>query len=542
MAHKYVLEAIKLDPQNTEANALLSRVLCLMGESELASNQINSFQKNMFETTDNACLFMNLKVINEQPDYQLIKAFGDIIRFGGKKSEYERIALGNVYYMEKNFKDAMRYYKEAWGKNNESYVTAYNIGNLYFVQGYFNEAVKWYEHSLDLNPESEDARLALAQVYLNQDRYAAASILTFGMEGKLLPKKANYEKFNLIGNIYLENFMYQKAQQCFKLAAGIEKEGADAWAGLALVHYKMNNYDSSMAYVSKALSIEPDNHELLLLESTIIFYRGYYHNIKSDSYYNRAISNLQAILMKDNSNNTAMNLLMIIYNQLNMTEEASEMYSQFTSNSSVNWILHNTMIMIETDNGNLLKVKNDTNGAFRHYNFAINHGLNAYEKSENELFILNNMGAAYTYVDSLALAMDNFLQLPQWSVVQNNIAIVYALQGDTVKAIEKFEEIYRNDSTAWFAIENIRILTGESPHKLYNPKRGKKNSITYKPGLIRMFYFNFEVNYTFNLKLLPLFQMHDPEFSCPQAEGTNIPNHKYPKPNRYNSANKIYYN
>lgn len=72
------------------------------------------------------------------------------------------VNLGTIYYRQRNFPEAERYYKRAVTADPSYPLAEFNLGNLYDEQGRLPEAFDHYRRALALNPQYADAHFNLA--------------------------------------------------------------------------------------------------------------------------------------------------------------------------------------------------------------------------------------------------------------------------------------------------------------------------------------------------------------------------------------------
>jgi len=72
------------------------------------------------------------------------------------------VNLGTIYYRQRKFAEAERYYKQAISADPTYPLAQFNLGNLYDEQGRVQEAREYYRNALSLNPNYADAHFNLA--------------------------------------------------------------------------------------------------------------------------------------------------------------------------------------------------------------------------------------------------------------------------------------------------------------------------------------------------------------------------------------------
>lgn len=72
------------------------------------------------------------------------------------------VNLGTIYYRQRRFAEAEKYYKQAITADPSYPLAEFNLGNLYDEQGRVPEAFDHYRRSLALNPQYADAHFNLA--------------------------------------------------------------------------------------------------------------------------------------------------------------------------------------------------------------------------------------------------------------------------------------------------------------------------------------------------------------------------------------------
>jgi tetratricopeptide (TPR) repeat protein len=72
------------------------------------------------------------------------------------------VNLGTIYYRQRKFAEAEKYYAEAIHADPGYPLAQFNLGNLFDEQGRIQEALEHYRRALNLNPQYADAHFNLA--------------------------------------------------------------------------------------------------------------------------------------------------------------------------------------------------------------------------------------------------------------------------------------------------------------------------------------------------------------------------------------------
>jgi tetratricopeptide (TPR) repeat protein len=95
------------------------------------------------------------------PLEQVIEAYKKVIELNPSAAG-ALVNLGTIFYRERRFAEAERYYKDAVASDPTYPLAEFNLGNLYDEQGKLAEAFEHYRKALALNPQYADAHFNLA--------------------------------------------------------------------------------------------------------------------------------------------------------------------------------------------------------------------------------------------------------------------------------------------------------------------------------------------------------------------------------------------
>ena len=123
------------------------------------------------------------------------------------------------------FEDAAFYYQQAYNVDTTAYTALNNLGHIQFT-------------------------------YLEKPQ-AAILTLTKGLN----LRKNNYQLTNNLGKIYENSGNLKMAYKYYLQTKNLRPEFVPVWSNLGIYHFKMNNADSAIFYLSKVLNAEPNHPE-----------------------------------------------------------------------------------------------------------------------------------------------------------------------------------------------------------------------------------------------------------------------------------------
>ena len=95
------------------------------------------------------------------PIEQAIEAYRKVLELNPQAAG-ALVNLGTIYYRQRKFGEAEKYYKDAIVADPSYPLAQFNLGNLYDEQGRLREALDHYRCALNLNPNYADAHFNLA--------------------------------------------------------------------------------------------------------------------------------------------------------------------------------------------------------------------------------------------------------------------------------------------------------------------------------------------------------------------------------------------
>jgi len=164
--------------------------------------------------------------------------------------------LGNLYYSQNLFKDALNSFLEVLKRKPDYNFAMINVLNCLINSGELDKAVSECQKYLQLFPRDTIFLYTLGDIYFLKKDYDQALSYLFSA----LKIDASYaEALNKIGEVYAMKRDYQKAEEYLKRTLEINPKMTRALFNLALIEEALGNQAAAIAYYEKQLEIEPLN-------------------------------------------------------------------------------------------------------------------------------------------------------------------------------------------------------------------------------------------------------------------------------------------
>ena len=247
-AERKLQEALKINPDNEDALVLLGKIY---------------FDKNEFEKSKE--IFNKFPQTSENPE---------VLNY-----------LGLFAIEDFKFIDAIKYFSKASNIDKQNPKYFYNLGNAYFYNGWFKEALNTYRQAICMEPENLGYRYSLAYLYyeikdfekaqketdfiLEQDKnYGLAHVLNallkfekkdyLGAQAELENniKSGDEDTFTLVSlsKIYKELLLFEKAENAIQKAISKSPESLNYSCQLAQIYIAKKEYDKALKIIEEIIS------------------------------------------------------------------------------------------------------------------------------------------------------------------------------------------------------------------------------------------------------------------------------------------------
>ncbi len=156
------------------------------------------------------------------------------------------------------------------------------LGIQYTQRGDYTHARRSLDKAIGLAPGKAEAYIYRGRVNLLVGDYdAALADLNRGLTTR------QWSVFGHIyrGDTYRETGRYEEAEKDYRTALGINDDAADAYYGIALVHWKRKRLPEATAACRKLLELEPDNARSYICLGSLLMHQGQFGDAMK-IYYN----------------------------------------------------------------------------------------------------------------------------------------------------------------------------------------------------------------------------------------------------------------
>lgn len=155
---------------------------------------------------------------------------------------YVLITLGNIYYVQNNYKKASDFYQNAVDFNPENYSATINLANSYYELKNYLDAVYYAKNAIKQKPEEKIGYVILGNSYFELENYAD-SIIAFEQALKIDPS-----------DVWVYNYL----SQSYNKANNYIKAVSNGWKAVELSYGKDDAHHLNLGYIFYEIALEKD--------------------------------------------------------------------------------------------------------------------------------------------------------------------------------------------------------------------------------------------------------------------------------------------
>lgn len=339
---------------------------------------------------------------------------------------YRNLAL--AYRHANNPEAAIEAIRKGIGIDDKNIDNFLLLGNIFYEQGKYDDAVSQYKKALDSNPDNAAALHNLAQSYLiTGDEVLGIEYLKKAASADKIGKIAQMS-YSKLGVIYTSRQDYEFAEKYLKMAVSINPNDPVDRYNLGIVYFKQNKPDKAIEEFEKAGEL--GRNDAKLLESLGEAYYSLKEYDKSADAYNR--------LLEINKRNVGvLSRLGEIYYEKGDLEKSLDLYQKITVLEPVS---ENARVAY-LNMGNIMDDAGRPDEAIEMYEKAL-----AIDGKDDS--VLYNMGIAYQHAGKPELAIQSWRKAlsinPDKPDHQLAIAKFYYEKRDYDMAIDEYQKILRH--------------------------------------------------------------------------------------------------
>lgn len=161
-------------------------------------------------------------------------------------------ALGDFYFNEHEFEQALANYREALQREPSNVAVLVSLGQVYSRVGNFEQARRIYARLIDANPDLAVAHYNLGGIYFRMKKPTYA-LREYTRALELEPSSAN--TLNALGVVCKQLKHYDEAEMHLKEAIRVAPGYAPAYYNLGLVFMEKHNYANATTYLQRAIDL-----------------------------------------------------------------------------------------------------------------------------------------------------------------------------------------------------------------------------------------------------------------------------------------------
>ena len=255
-AEQSFCNALLLEPDNITFNYALAYLYYINDKILLSEKIIDSILKS----DEDYVLALSLKVLIEIKNNRVVfcnELIKKILK-SNEKDDFSYYALSKYYAQLAMWKKALMYIKMAIDLNDNfiDYKIEYAQYNLYNSD--YDKVIEICSQIIDKSPKYIQAYILLSQAYLNKKDYS----LSYDNAKKALNLNLNSASAqSIMGMINYEKCSFEKAIECFKIAALISPQRIENYEYIAKSYYKLNEFEKAYDYYKEASLINVSEAE-----------------------------------------------------------------------------------------------------------------------------------------------------------------------------------------------------------------------------------------------------------------------------------------
>ncbi len=191
---------------------------------------------------------------------EALKFFQDLYKEDQKNSIFLNY-IGIIYLFMEDFKNAADYFKKAIEINPDNWYSYQKLGQICTLKNIDKCAIEYFTKTIERNPKNNHALINLALIFQKEDPNLAIDLTKAALEVEPSNLIANY----FLGNIYLKNLNYKKAESLLEKVTLLDPKFLLGWYKLGLLYFKKGNSKKAIEVLINTLQISKKGYIYNLL-------------------------------------------------------------------------------------------------------------------------------------------------------------------------------------------------------------------------------------------------------------------------------------
>jgi tetratricopeptide (TPR) repeat protein len=244
-----VLKEIKKRPDDLELMADLSMIYKVMGKKRDA---METAQKIIRSRPESPVGYMTLAMIH-QDDKEFDKAI-EVLRKGSALKDINiSMMLGNVYFLKKDYKSAMDYYRKVDAAKPGYIPAIFQQGSLFQTMGRKKDAIAQYQKILRLSQNHVPTLKNLAYLYAEDKKDAAMALQLAARAYTFAPGDGMVQ--DTLGFVQLKNGKTHEGLTTLKKAVELVPNNPSILYHLALAYKDTGDRQKAIESLQKAIKL-----------------------------------------------------------------------------------------------------------------------------------------------------------------------------------------------------------------------------------------------------------------------------------------------
>ncbi len=256
-AKKFISQAIEIDPSKVEYRTFYAEILYEIDGTDTAIGYLRKLEE---EFPQNPYLFGEIAIYyfksGQIKDFEQTKI--DLEKMAYPRTNLSRYLI-RVSNLASNTNDVIKYTEELLINEPGDLEARMNLARIFYDQEKYTEALKHFGEVKNLLDSYPKLLYYIARIYLKTGEVEKA----YEYAQKEVSLNPSLEDgYVLLGEIYILQSKWVEADREYKRAQSVNKYSFDAYMGLAYLHFKKGQLSESLSLYKQAQTLNPNNPEV----------------------------------------------------------------------------------------------------------------------------------------------------------------------------------------------------------------------------------------------------------------------------------------